>query len=143
MTLNHEQIQEIIPHRSPMLLIDEVDDIVPGECVTAHFYVDAEREIFKGHFPQEPILPGVYTVESTAQAADLLLMTKPCYAGKIPLLLGIDHVAFKKAIHPGDTIKICSKLKNERADKAIGTCEAIVYLGDEVAAETKVTIALR
>ncbi len=143
MTLNHEQVQEIIPHRDPMLLIDEVQELVPGESIRATFYVDGEREIFKGHFPGDPVLPGVYTVESTAQATDLILMTKPEYAGKVPLFLGINNARFRKKIVPGDTMEIRAQMFKERAEKAIATCKCEVYTDGELAAETEVTIAMR
>jgi len=141
--LNHKQVMEIIPHRDPMLLIDEVSELVPGEKIVATFYVDPSREIFKGHFPGDPVLPGVYTVEATAQATDLVLMTKPCYAGKVPLFLGINNVKFRKKILPGDTLEIRAEMLSERPEKAIATCRAVVYVGSEIAAETDVTIAMR
>lgn len=141
--LNHGQVMEIIPHRDPMLLIDEVSELVPGERVTATFWVDPARDIFRGHFPGDPVLPGVYTVEATAQATDLVLMTKPCYAGKVPLFLGINNVKFRKKILPGDTIEIHAELLSERPEKAIATCRCAVYNGGELAAESEVTIAMR
>ena len=122
--LNHEQVMEIIPHRDPMLLIDEATEFVPGERIVATFWVDPAREIFKGHFPGDPVLPGVYTVEATAQATDLVLMTKPEYVGKTPLFLGINNVRFRKKILPGDTLEIHSELMSERPEKAIATCKS-------------------
>ena len=141
--LTHAQVMEIIPHRDPMLLIDEVSELVPGERVTASFWVDPAREIFRGHFPGDPVLPGVYTVEATAQATDLVLMTKPCYAGKTPLFLGIDRVAFRRKILPGDTLEIRAHLLQERPEKAIATCQCQVYVRGALAAESEVTIAMR
>ena len=133
----------IIPHRDPMLLLSEVEELLPGERITANFFVDPEREIFKGHFPDEPVLPGVYTVESMAQAADVLLMTKECYAGKTPLFLGINNVRFLRKILPGDTIVIKAELIKERAEKAIATCSAEVFDNGELAATGEVTLAMR
>ncbi|WP_293009300.1 MULTISPECIES: 3-hydroxyacyl-ACP dehydratase FabZ [unclassified Oscillibacter] len=141
--LNHEQVMAIIPHRDPMLLIDEVSELVPGERVVASFYVDPAREIFKGHFPGDPVLPGVYTVEASAQATDLVLMTKPDYAGKIPLFLGINNVKFRKKILPGDTLEIHAEILTQRPEKAIATCKCIVYTAGDLAAESEVTIAMR
>lgn len=143
MKLTREQVKQIIPHRDPMLLIDEVSELVPGEHIVASFWVDPAREIFKGHFPGEPVLPGVYTVEATAQAADLILMTRPSYAGKVPLFLGINNVRFRKKILPGDTLQIHADLLSERAEKAIATCKCAVYTQGELAAEGEVTIAMR
>lgn len=141
--LNHEQVMAIIPHRDPMLLIDEVSGLVPGERVVASFYVDPAREIFKGHFPGDPVLPGVYTVEASAQATDLVLMTKPDYAGKIPLFLGINNVKFRKKILPGDTLEIHAEILTQRPEKAIATCKCTVYTAGDLAAESEVTIAMR
>lgn len=143
MKLDHEQVMQVIPHRDPMLLIDEVSELVPGERITASFWIDPKREIFRGHFPGDPVLPGVYTVEATAQATDLVLMTKPCYAGKIPLFLGINNVKFKKKILPGDTMEIRAEILRERPEKAIATCKCAVYTNRQLAAESEVTIAMR
>jgi len=143
MKLNHEQVMEIIPHRDPMLLIDEVSELVPGERIVATLWIDPAREIFKGHFPGDPVLPGVYTVEATAQATDLILMTKPCYAGKVPLLCGADKIKFRKKVVPGDTLEIHAEMLSERAEKAIATCKCAVYTGGDLAAETEITIAMR
>ena len=117
--------------------------MVPGEHIVAEFWVDPSREIFKGHFPGDPVLPGVYTVEATAQATDLVLMTKPNYAGKVPLFLGIDRVKFRKKILPGDTMEIHAEMLREREEKAIATCKCEVYVAGDLAAETEVTIAMR
>ncbi|NCE65177.1 3-hydroxyacyl-ACP dehydratase FabZ [Pseudoflavonifractor sp. 524-17] len=134
---------EILPHRDPMLLIDEVRELVPGQRVEATFWVDPAREIFQGHFPGDPVFPGVYTVECTAQATDLVLMSKPIYAGKAPLFLGINSARFYKKILPGDTLEIRAELLSERAEKAIATCKCAVYTAGDLAAETEVTIAMR
>ena len=143
MKLNREEIMNIIPHRDPMLLLSEVEELLPGERITANFFVDPERDIFKGHFPDEPVLPGVYTVESMAQAADVLLMTKECYAGKTPMFLGLNNVRFLRKILPGDTIVIKAELIKERAEKAIATCSAEVFDNGELAATGEVTLAMR
>ena len=143
MELDQKQIMEIIPHRPPMLLVDRVLELVPGERCISTFYVDPTREIFKGHFPGDPVLPGVYTVEATAQTADILLLSAERYAGKIPLFLGINNVRFLKKILPGDTIEIHAKMASERVEKAIATCSAEVYNHGELAVTGDVTLAMR
>lgn len=75
MKLNQEQIKEIIPHRDPMLLVTGVEELVPGERIKAIFRADPSMDIFRGHFPENPVLPGVYSVECMAQSADLLLLS--------------------------------------------------------------------
>lgn len=110
MQLDQKQIMEIIPHRPPMLLVDQVQELVPGERCISTFYVDPAREIFKGHFPGDPVLPGVYTVEATAQTADILLLSLERYRGKNPLFLGIDRVTFLQKSYRGTLSKSASPL---------------------------------
>ena len=141
--LTHEQVMEIIPHRDPMLLIDEATEYVPGDHIVATFWVDPAREIFKGHFPGDPVFPGVYSVEACAQATDLVLMKKPAYVGKTPLFLGINNVRFRKKIVPGDTMEIRAEMASEREEKAIATCKCTVHTAGELAVECEVTIAMR
>ena len=143
MIMNREEIMAVIPHRDPMLLVDTVEEMVPGERITATFFISPDREIFKGHFPSEPVLPGVYSVECMAQTADILLLSAQRYAGKIPLFLGINNVRFLRKIMPGDTIEIRAKMASERADKAIATCSAEIYDCGELAATGDVTLAMR
>ena len=80
MKMNKEQIKTVIPHREPMLLIDEVLEMVEGERIKTTLYLDPELDFFRGHFPGEPVMPGVLTVESMAQTADVLLLSMPAAA---------------------------------------------------------------
>ena len=143
MKLSKEEIKAIIPHRDPMLLVDTVEEMVPGDHIDTTFFIDPAREIFKGHFPGEPVLPGVYSVECMAQSADILLLSMERYAGKVPLFLGINNVRFLRKILPGDTIEIRARLASERAEKAIATCSAEIYNHGELAAIGDVTLAMR
>jgi 3-hydroxyacyl-[acyl-carrier-protein] dehydratase len=143
MLMDKDAIKKVIPHRDPMLLVDTVEELAPGESIITTFRVDPEREIFKGHFPGDPVLPGVYTVECMAQSADILLLSCERYAGKVPLFLGIDSVRFRAKIVPGDTIEIRAVLAKERPEKAIATCHAQVFVRGELAAEGDVTLAMR
>lgn len=141
--MEREQIMEIIPHRDPMLLVDTVEELEPGVQITTTFHVSAEREIFKGHFPSDPVLPGVYSVECMAQTADILLLSMERYAGKTPLFLGINNVRFRRKILPGDTVEIHAKLISEVTAKAIAVCSAQIYNHGELAATGDVTLAMR
>lgn len=143
MLMDKEAIKKVIPHRDPMLLVNTVEELVPGERIVTTFWVDPAREIFAGHFPGDPVLPGVYTVECMAQTADILLLSCERYAGKVPLFLGIDTVKFRSKIVPGDTIEMRAVLMKERPEKAIATCHAEVYDNGELAAEGDVTLAMR
>ena len=143
MRLDKDQIKQILPHREPMLLVDEVESLVPGETVETRFFVEPEREIFLGHFPEDPVLPGVYTVECMAQTADILLMADGRFSGKLPLFIGINNVRFLSKIRPGDTLKIKAQIKAAKEEKAIFTCSAEVYDGEALAATGDVTLAMR
>lgn len=143
MRMNQNEIKETIPHRDPMLLVSSVEQLTAGKSITASFYVDPAKDIFRGHFPEEPVLPGVYTVECMAQTADILLLSTERYKGKVPLFLGIDKVRFIKKILPGDTLEIHAELTSERAEKAIATCLAEIYSNSELAAVGSVTLAMR
>ncbi|MBE6990916.1 MAG: 3-hydroxyacyl-ACP dehydratase FabZ [Ruminococcaceae bacterium] len=143
MKLNKDQIKEILPHRDPMLLVDTVEELIPGERAVTTFYVDPARDIFRGHFPEEPVLPGVYSVECMAQAADVLLLFDERYRGKLPLFIGINNVRFRSKIRPGDTIEVRVHISAAREEKAIFTCSAEVYDKGELAATGDVTLAMR
>ena len=141
--LNKDDIKKIIPHRDPMLLIDSVAELEPGKRIVAMFYVDPSRDIFVGHFPDNPVLPGIYTVEIMAQAADIMMLSTDKYRGKIPYFLGIDKVRFKSKILPGDQVTIRAAIQSEVEGKDILTCEAEVYNGAEQACTGIVTLAMR
>lgn len=143
MKYDQEYVKTIIPHRDPMLLVSTVEELEEERQIVTTFYVDPSREIFQGHFPEEPVLPGVYTVECMAQAADVLLLSTERYAGKVPLFLGINNVRFLRKILPGDTIEIHAEISSERMEKAIVTCSARVIDKGEVAATGDVTLAMR
>lgn len=143
MKLNKEEIKKIIPHRDPMLLVDEVIDMEAESRIKTSFYVDPDREIFKGHFPGDPVLPGVYTVEIMAQTADILILSCARYAGKVPLFLSINQARFLSKIKPGDTLEIHAEFAEEKREKGIVTCRAEVYNQGLLACTGEVTLAMR
>ena len=143
MLFNKSEIQKIIPHRDPMLLVDEVIHMDPEHSIVAKFHVDTDREVLKGHFPGNAVLPGVYTVEIMAQTSDILILSCARYKGKTPLFIGIKNVKFLSMVKPGDTLEIHSKIIFEREDKAIVTCSAEVYNGETLACYGDVTLAMR
>ena len=141
--LTPEQVRQVLPHREPMLFIDSVRALAPGRRVVASFCARPELPCFAGHFPGDPVLPGVYTVEAAAQAADILMMTTGRYSGKVPLFLGIGHTRFCRKILPGDTLELHMALLEERQDRAIAACRGEVYVRGKLAADLEVQLAFR
>lgn len=142
-SLTHEQVLEILPQRPPMLFIDTVSTLVPGKEVKASFSVTPELSLLKGHFPDNPIFPGVCAVEAIAQAADILLLTLDRYAGKTPLFMGIKKANFRKKILLGDSLDIYSTLLEERAELGWITCRGQIFSDGDLAADAEVTLAMR
>jgi len=102
--LNRKDIEKIIPHREPFILIDEVLDVEPGKRIVAVKHVKPDEYYFKGHFPGNPVMPGVLMIEAIAQAGAVAVLMLPQYLGKIILFAGIDRARFKRIVKPGDTL---------------------------------------
>lgn len=116
-----ERVMEILPHREPMLLVDGVRGVEVGKSIDAFFYVRPDMEILKAT-SRATLLPGVYSVESMAQAAGIMVILLDRYKGRQPLFLGIDKASFRRVVRPGDTLELHGELIHEREDKAIVTC---------------------
>ena len=114
MILNSNQIQEIIPHRYPFLLIDKVIELEPGISCTAIKNVSANEMQFMGHFPEEHVMPGVLMVEALAQTGAVIILSLPENKGKIAYFAGIDKCKFKQKVIPGDTLKLEVKIVKQR-----------------------------
>ncbi|WMJ21873.1 3-hydroxyacyl-ACP dehydratase FabZ [Paludicola sp. MB14-C6] len=104
--LTQEQIKEIIPHRDPFLLIDEIEEMEIGVRAIGKKMLTVDDYWFQGHFPQEPVLPGVLTMEMLAQTAAVCLMSLPEYKGKIGYFAGIDKAKFRNKAVPGDVLML-------------------------------------
>ena len=141
--LSKEQIKEILPHRDPLLLVDSVSELEPGRKIVASFCVRPDWDIFQGHFPGNPVFPGVLTVECMAQASSIMVLAQDKYSGKTPYFIGIDEVSFKAKIKPGDEIEIRSVAVCENEDKMVVSCYAEIWNGDVLSATGKVALAIR
>lgn len=138
--LNKEEIEKIIPQRDPFLMIDEVEEIVEGESAIAYKNVSAEEWYFKGHFPGNPIMPGVLIAESLAQTGAVAILSMEENKGKNALFGGIDKMKFKKMVVPGDRMKLEVKIIKRKGP--IGVGEAIATVDGKVAAKGELTFAL-
>ena len=143
MKLTREQIMEIQPHRDPILLVDEVLELVPGDYVVGRWYVRPDLEVLKGHFPGDPTLPGIYIMESAGQTSNMVRATMPQYKGKTSIALGINYARFYKKVRPGDTLETHSRLVAHREDKGILTMRSQVFVNGELVAEVEAASAMR
>ena len=142
-TMTKEEIRKYNPHRDPIQLVDEVLSLVPGESVKAVFHIPDDMAIFQGHFPGDPIYPGVYSIESMAQAANLMLMTLDRYKGKTPLLYKVNQAVFRAQIKPGDTVILEAEVVQESKQKGIITSRCRSVVNGMVAAECEIVAAMR
>jgi 3-hydroxyacyl-[acyl-carrier-protein] dehydratase len=133
-----EEIEKIIPHREPFLLVDEVLELEPGKRVVARRRVRADDWWFPGHFPERPVMPGVLTVEAIAQAGAVAVLADPANAGKLPFFAGIDDCKFKRIVEPGDELMLECEFVRVRGPVAKG--EGVARVGDEVAAQATLTV---
>ena len=138
--LNKEEIKNIIPQRDPFLMIDEVEEYVPGESAIAYKNVNEQEWYFKGHFPGNPIMPGVLIAESLAQTGAVAILSMDENKGKNALFGGIDKMKFKRKVVPGDRLKL--EVKNIKRKGPIGVGEAIATIDENIVAKGELTFAL-
>ena len=138
MTLDRAQIEAILPHRDPFLLLDEVVELEPGARVVARKRVTAED--CAGHFPGNPIMPGVKMVEALAQAGAVAVLAEERNRGKLALFAGIDDVRFKRIVRPGDELTLTCELEHVRGP--IGKGKARATVDGELAVRGTLTFAV-
>ena len=138
--LDKEEIKKIIPQREPFLMIDEVEQFVPGESCTAYKNVSADEYYFKGHFPGNPIMPGVLMVEALAQTGAVAILSMEENKGRNALFGGINNLKFKKQVVPGDRLKLEVKIIKRKGPIGIG--EAIATVDGKIVAKGELTFAV-
>ena len=138
--LNKEQIEAIIPQRDPFLMIDEVEEYNPGEYCIGYKNVTGDEYFFKGHFPGNPIMPGVLITESLAHAGAVAILSLEENKGKNALFAGIDKMKFKKMVVPGDKLKLEVRIIKRKGP--IGVGEAIATVDGKLAAKGELAFAL-
>ena len=124
--LGREEIEEILPHRDPFLLLDEVIELEPGVRVVARKLVREDEWYLAGHFPGRPIMPGVLIIEAMAQTGAVAVLSDEENRGKLALFAGIDDVRFKRIVVPGDELELTCELERIRGPVGRGKATAMV-----------------
>lgn len=138
--LTIEEIKEIIPHRYPMLLIDRVEELEAGKSIKAKKNVSVNEPFFQGHFPHEPVMPGVLIVEAMAQAGAVALLSMEEFKGKTAYFGRIDKAKFRKKVVPGDTLVLEVELTKVRSSAGCG--KGIAYVDGKKVAEAELTFMI-
>lgn len=138
--LDSTQIQAILPHRYPMLLIDRVLEREPGQYAIARKNVSINEAVFQGHFPGNPVLPGVFILEAMAQTGAIALLTLDDFKGRTAYFGGIKSAKFRQVVRPGDTLEI--KVTLEKLKDRIGVGKAIATVDGKKACTAELTFII-
>jgi len=138
--LNIQQIQEIIPHRYPFLLVDRILEVEAGVRAVGIKNVTINEPFFEGHFPGYPVMPGVLIVEALAQVAAVAMLTMEANRGKLGFFAGIDEFRFRGQVVPGDTLQL--EIQITRAKGTFAKFQGVAKVGDRIVAEGSMMFAL-
>lgn len=131
--LETQEIQEIIPHRYPFLLVDRILELEAGKRAVGIKNLSINEWFFQGHFPGHPIMPGVLIMEALAQVGAAAILKMPEYEGYLGLFAGLDNVKFRRSVIPGDQLRLEAELIKLR--KTFGIANGKAYVGDVLVAE--------
>lgn len=135
MLMGNKEIQEILPHRHPFLLVDYIEELEPGVRAVGYKAVTFHEDFFRGHFPQEPVMPGVLIVEALAQTGAVAILSVPENKGKVAYFGAINSAKFKKKVVPGDKLKLECEIIKQKGPVGVGKATATVDGKVAVAAE--------
>ena len=138
--LNTKEIMDIIPHRQPFLLVDRIEEMEVGKRAVGIKCVSYNEPFFAGHFPDQPVMPGVLIVEAMAQAGAVAILSMDQFKGKTPYFGAIDKAKFRKKVVPGDCLKLEVTFTKLRGNAGIG--KGIAYVDGKKAAEAELTFMI-
>ncbi|MGN0341950.1 MAG: 3-hydroxyacyl-ACP dehydratase FabZ [Roseburia sp.] len=138
--LTTKEIMEIIPHRHPFLLIDTIEELEPGVRAVGKKCVTYDEPYFAGHFPGEPVMPGVLIIEALAQTGAVAILQQEEFRGRTAYFAGIDKVRFKQKVVPGDVLTLETKII--RMKGPIGVGEAVATVNGKIAVKAELTFAV-
>lgn len=138
--LSAKEIMEIIPHRQPMMLLDTIEELTPGVRAVAKKCVSYNEPYFQGHFPGEPVMPGVLIVEALAQAGAVAILSLEENKGKTAYFAAMQSVKFKKKVVPGDVLMLETEIVKQKGPMGIG--KAIATVDGKVAVQAELTFAV-
>lgn len=140
MELNSDEIQKILPHRYPFLLVDRITECEPGKSAKGIKCVSANEQQFVGHFPGKQVMPGVLIIEALAQTGAVALLSEEKNKGRIALFGGIKSAKFKRQVIPGDVLELSCEIIASKGPVGIGKAEA--YVGGQLAVSAELTFAI-
>ena len=135
-----KEIMDIIPHRYPFLLIDTIEELEPGERALGKKCVSVNEPFFQGHFPGNPVMPGVLIMEALAQVGAVAILSKPEFKGRTAYFAGIDKARFRQKVVPGDVLLLETAIV--KAKGPIGVGKAVATVNDKKVAEAELTFAI-
>jgi 3-hydroxyacyl-[acyl-carrier-protein] dehydratase len=138
--LSTQQIMEILPHRAPMLLIDTIEELEVGTRAVAKKNVTFNEPYFAGHFPGNPVMPGVLIIEALAQTGAAAILSQPEWKGKTAYFAGINQAKFKQKVLPGDTLTLETEIVKIKGP--IGVGKATAYVDGKVVCTAELTFAI-